>query len=75
MTVSAELLFQTIGYRWAENLRDYDAFETNRFVEYYEESAEDRHARFGPTQCNFGQQWCWKRKIEDMAFHAVKSSN
>ena len=39
VTVSAELLFQTISYRWAENLRDYDAFETNRFVEYYEESA------------------------------------
>ena len=36
---------------------------------------EDRHARLGPTQRNFGQQWCWKRKIEDMAFHAVNSSN
>ncbi len=39
VTVSVELLFQSIGYRWAENLRDYDAFETNRFVGYYEESA------------------------------------
>ena len=39
VTVSVELLFQTIGYRWAENLRDYDAFETNRFVGYYEESS------------------------------------
>ena len=39
ITVSVELLFQSIGYRWAENLRDYDAFETNRFVGYYEESA------------------------------------
>ena len=39
VTVSARLLFQSIGYRWAENLRDYDAFETNRFVGYYEESA------------------------------------
>lgn len=39
VTVSARLLFQTIGYRWARNLADYDAFETNRFVGYYETSA------------------------------------
>ena len=39
VTVSVDLLFQSIGYRWAENLRDYDAAETNRFVGYYEESA------------------------------------
>ena len=39
ITVSVDLLFQSIGYRWAENLRDYDAMETNRFVGYYEESA------------------------------------
>lgn len=39
VTVSARLLFQTIGYRWARNLADYDAFETNRFVGYYEASA------------------------------------
>ena len=39
ITVSVELLFQSIGYRWAENLRAYDAVETNRFVGYYEESA------------------------------------
>ncbi len=34
--ISAELRFQPIGYRWAENLRAYDAFETRRFVRYYE---------------------------------------
>ena len=39
ITVSVELLFQSIGFRWADNLRDYDAAETNRFVGYYEESA------------------------------------
>lgn len=38
-TVSVQLMFQTIGYRWAENLRAYDAPETNRFVGYYEDSA------------------------------------
>jgi len=34
--VTAELMYQPIGYRWAENLREYDAPETNRFVRYYE---------------------------------------
>ena len=34
-TVVAELWFQPIGYRWAENLAPYDAPETRRFVAYY----------------------------------------
>jgi hypothetical protein len=34
-TVNAELWFQPIAYRWAENLAAYDAFETQRFVRYY----------------------------------------
>ena len=38
-TVEAELWFQPIGYRWAENLAAYDAFETRRFVRYYREMA------------------------------------
>ncbi len=36
-TIDVELRFQPIGYRWARNLADYDSFETNRFVRYYEE--------------------------------------
>ncbi|RPI63241.1 MAG: hypothetical protein EHM50_02660 [Lysobacterales bacterium] len=39
LTVEAELLYQSIGYRWAENLRSYDAAETRRFTRYYDESA------------------------------------
>jgi hypothetical protein len=35
--VTAELLYQSIGYRWAENLRGYDAAEPQRFVAYYEQ--------------------------------------
>jgi hypothetical protein len=35
--VTAELLYQSIGYRWAENLRSYDAPEATRFLEYYEQ--------------------------------------
>jgi len=39
LNITARLIYQPIGYRWAQNLKDYDAFETNRFVAYYEENA------------------------------------
>jgi hypothetical protein len=35
-TVGVELLYQTIGFRWAENLRSYSSEETDRFIRYYE---------------------------------------
>jgi len=38
-TVEAELWFQPIAYRWAENLAPYGAPETRRFVRYYREMA------------------------------------
>ena len=38
-TLEAELWFQPIGYRWAENLAAYDSPETRRFVRYYREMA------------------------------------
>ncbi len=34
-TVTAELLYQSIGYRWATNLSQYDAPEPQRFTSYY----------------------------------------
>ena len=34
-TVQVELLYQSIGYRWANNLDSYDAPEPKRFVSYY----------------------------------------
>lgn len=34
-TVTAELLFQTIGFRWAENLRRAEGAEIERFLGYY----------------------------------------
>ena len=37
--IEAELRFQVIGFRWAENLKDYKSEETNRFVGYYESMA------------------------------------
>jgi hypothetical protein len=36
-TVTAELLYQSIGLRWADNLRRYKAPEPERFVRYYEQ--------------------------------------
>ena len=36
-TVSVELLYQSIGYRWAEKMREIDAPEPARFLEYYEQ--------------------------------------
>jgi hypothetical protein len=44
-SVSVELLFQSIGYRWAQNLKPYEAAETRRFVAYYEQSAADSAVR------------------------------
>jgi hypothetical protein len=35
-TVEVELRFQSIGFRWAQNLKSYDAPEPKRFVGYYE---------------------------------------
>jgi hypothetical protein len=35
--ISVELWYQPIGYRWAHNLASYKAFETKRFVGYYDE--------------------------------------
>jgi hypothetical protein len=37
--IDAELRFQVVGFRWADNLRAYKAEETNRFVGYYESMA------------------------------------
>jgi hypothetical protein len=39
VTVTAQLWYQPISFRWAENLRRYDAAEPQRFVRYYEAMA------------------------------------
>jgi hypothetical protein len=36
LEVTAELLYHSIGYRWAENLRGYEAAEPDRFLAYYD---------------------------------------
>jgi len=40
INVSARLYYQTIGFRWAVNLKAYDSLETKRFVTYYEDNAD-----------------------------------
>jgi hypothetical protein len=37
--VEVELLYQSIGYRWARNLEQYNAPEPKRFVSYYKASS------------------------------------
>ena len=39
-TISVRLMFQTIGFRWAENLSPYESLETVRFTRYYRENAD-----------------------------------
>ena len=35
-TISAELLYQSISYRWAQNLAAYDTPESALFIDYYQ---------------------------------------
>ena len=37
--ISVELLYESIGYRWAHNLEAYQAFEPQRFLGYYNAQA------------------------------------
>ena len=39
LTIDVELRYQTIAYRWAQNLERYDAPEPQRFVQYYSATA------------------------------------
>jgi hypothetical protein len=38
-TIEVLLRFQPIGYRWAQNLKPYDAMETRRFVSMFDSMA------------------------------------
>ena len=41
LTVTAELWYQPIGYRWAVNFRNYDAPEPKRFIGYWDSMAAE----------------------------------
>jgi hypothetical protein len=36
LTIAVQLLYQPVAYRWARNLAEYEAFEPQRFVRYYD---------------------------------------
>jgi hypothetical protein len=40
-TIDVELRYQTIAYRWAQNLERYKAPEPQRFVAYYRDSSAE----------------------------------
>src|SRR5262249_3656428 len=48
-TVDPALWYQPSGFRWAMNLKPYDAPEPKRFVAYYEESAAGSGVRVAKT--------------------------
>jgi hypothetical protein len=52
--IRVELLYQAIGFRWAQNLRPYDADETKRFVRYYEESARESAVPLASAEATVG---------------------
>jgi hypothetical protein len=39
--IEVELRYQPIGFRWAQNLKRYDAEEPRRFISFYEAMAQD----------------------------------
>ena len=39
LTVAVSLRFQPIAYRWAQNLKQFPAFEPQRFVTFFESMA------------------------------------
>lgn len=55
-TLEAELLYQPIGYRWAVNLKEFDAAEPRRFVRYYEAAAGSSTALLAKAKAGTDQQ-------------------
>ncbi len=50
LQVEVELLYQSIGFRWAENLKAYRSAETDRFAGYYADSARDSAMRLASAR-------------------------
>ncbi len=51
-TVSAELWYQPIGYRWAQNLAKQNSFEAERFLRYFEDMADSSALRLVSAQAD-----------------------
>jgi len=52
--VDVELRYQPISFRWAQNLRPYDAPEPKRFVRYYESMASGSSTVLAHTRATVG---------------------
>jgi hypothetical protein len=52
--VDVELRFQPIGYRWAENLKPFEAPEPQRFVRYYESMSAASSERLAAATATVG---------------------
>jgi hypothetical protein len=51
--LSVELRYQTIAFRWADNLRRYDAAEPRRFVSFYDAMADSSAAVLARASARF----------------------
>ena len=49
LSVTAKLYYQAIGFRWADNLKNYQTTETERFVQYYGENSEHSAIRLAES--------------------------
>jgi cytochrome c551/c552 len=54
--IKAELWYQPIGYRWAQNLSDYDAEETNRFVGYFDSMSKESALKLTEFEAKYNQE-------------------
>jgi hypothetical protein len=56
LIVEVELLYQSIGYRWADNLRAYTADEVQRFDRYYSDNAAASAVRLAGVTATVAQR-------------------
>ncbi len=56
MTVEVELWFQPIAYRWARNLAGRGAFETDRFVAWFDAMADSSAVRLARAERQIGAE-------------------
>jgi hypothetical protein len=54
-TLDVQLWYQSIAYRWAQNLKSYSAAEPQRFVAYYDQVAPDSALMLTRTSRTIGQ--------------------
>jgi hypothetical protein len=54
-TLDVQLWYQSIAYRWAQNLKSYSAAEPQRFVAYYDQAAPESALMLTRTTRTIGQ--------------------